>query len=334
MENLPRAGEVLISEYFSEYGSRFGESSIVERAINSLERANIGTMDQLCAKPVKYIEKIRNVGAKTVELIINLRNKYMGDNGYDLDSVFPDISNPAETSVEKYIEEHGISVTSPFIICEATNAMRDAAVKTMDQFCSKPIRSFHRLYGRSPGVYTLLSYIQYKFIEDNGLPPVPDPAETYIEDYFRGSAPTEVTKNVINKTIARLYVSDINTMELLCSRSIEDIYKIPSLGNKSFEFIARMRNMFAKEKGIDLTRIDAPSVYSIKTYFKSNNLPLFNEKTVNAVINYLESRGINNMEELFSLPLNEFLRFRGLGVKSKKVISYMLEVYVKEKDYR
>jgi DNA-directed RNA polymerase alpha subunit len=51
------------------------------RAINSVMRARIDTMDELICKTPEELAKIRNAGAKSLELIYLLREKYAQETG-------------------------------------------------------------------------------------------------------------------------------------------------------------------------------------------------------------------------------------------------------------
>jgi signal recognition particle subunit SEC65 len=72
---LLAAGEVLISEYFMEHAPP--ESA--RRIANGLNRADIETMDALCYMPVEKLCRVRNIGEKSLEIILLLREGYAAE---------------------------------------------------------------------------------------------------------------------------------------------------------------------------------------------------------------------------------------------------------------
>ena len=50
-------------------------------AINGLHRGRVETMSQLCQMPLHELKRIRNIGAKTLEVVLPVREKYMAEQG-------------------------------------------------------------------------------------------------------------------------------------------------------------------------------------------------------------------------------------------------------------
>ena len=66
-----------VQTYFNQHND--SESNISNRAINALTKGGITTMDELCAADMKDIKDIRNLGNKSLEYVIAMREKYMAD---------------------------------------------------------------------------------------------------------------------------------------------------------------------------------------------------------------------------------------------------------------
>ena len=66
-----------IRSYFTENTpGKFQGVSVMNTAISSLLRAGVDNMDALCAMPEKDVALVRNIGAKRLELVLLLRDRY------------------------------------------------------------------------------------------------------------------------------------------------------------------------------------------------------------------------------------------------------------------
>ena len=65
--------EVLVQTYFTEHAP---EKNRI-RTINCLVRGGIKTMDELCGASMEQLARIRNMGDKTRELALAMRDKYI-----------------------------------------------------------------------------------------------------------------------------------------------------------------------------------------------------------------------------------------------------------------
>jgi DNA-directed RNA polymerase alpha subunit len=84
-----------IRTYFNTHAPRAapGEPSPVVRAVNAVLRARVETMDELLAKTPEELTRIRNAGAKSLELIYLMRDKYAQETGKtQQDSLKEDLS--------------------------------------------------------------------------------------------------------------------------------------------------------------------------------------------------------------------------------------------------
>ena len=78
---LLASGEVLVETYFNENISATLPKGAKKRIINTLIRAEIETMNQLCAESDDELAIIREVGPKTLDLILQMSSKYMTEQG-------------------------------------------------------------------------------------------------------------------------------------------------------------------------------------------------------------------------------------------------------------
>ena len=67
--------DVYVHDYFTEHAP---EQNRV-RTINCLVRGGINTMDELCGASTEQIDRIRNMGVKTRELALAMRDKYIAE---------------------------------------------------------------------------------------------------------------------------------------------------------------------------------------------------------------------------------------------------------------
>lgn len=58
---------------------------VTVRAANALLRGGIDTMDELAGKSDYELGRVRNMGAKTRELAIAMRDKYVSENNINLE---------------------------------------------------------------------------------------------------------------------------------------------------------------------------------------------------------------------------------------------------------
>ena len=68
--------DVYVQAYFTEHAPE--ENRV--RTINCLVRGGINTMDELCEASMEKIDLIRNMGVKTRELALAMRDKYIAEN--------------------------------------------------------------------------------------------------------------------------------------------------------------------------------------------------------------------------------------------------------------
>ena len=67
--------DVYVQAYFTEHAPE--ENRV--RTINCLVRGGIKTMDELCGASMEQIYRIRNMGVKTREIAIAMRDKYIAE---------------------------------------------------------------------------------------------------------------------------------------------------------------------------------------------------------------------------------------------------------------
>ena len=71
--------EIGISTYFFEHAPSTELHSLTRRAVNALVRGGIETMDMLCEAAPEKLLRIRNMGVKSLELSLIMRDKYAKD---------------------------------------------------------------------------------------------------------------------------------------------------------------------------------------------------------------------------------------------------------------
>lgn len=78
---LLASGKVLVKSYFSEHASRAVPNGMVKRTVNAVLRLNLETMDALCEVTAEELAKIRYMGPKSLELTLQMCEKYLSENG-------------------------------------------------------------------------------------------------------------------------------------------------------------------------------------------------------------------------------------------------------------
>ena len=66
---------ITIQGYFTEHAGDF-PPSLVKRTAHQLLRHGIETMDALCEISAEQIENVRNIGGKSLEIVLSMRDKY------------------------------------------------------------------------------------------------------------------------------------------------------------------------------------------------------------------------------------------------------------------
>jgi len=66
-----------IQIFFAKHAPSTKLHSLKRRAVNALVRGGIESMDMLCDTPIEKLERIRNLGTKSLELTILMRQKYL-----------------------------------------------------------------------------------------------------------------------------------------------------------------------------------------------------------------------------------------------------------------
>ncbi len=69
-----------IRVFFAKHGPCIDSPHLLVRAINGLERIHIKTMDELENTSPDELARIRNIGAKSLCLILNLCEQYIKNN--------------------------------------------------------------------------------------------------------------------------------------------------------------------------------------------------------------------------------------------------------------
>ena len=75
-ESETESNKDTILVFFAKHGLEFGSSRLLVRALNGLERIHITTMSELANTAPETIAKIRNIGPKSLELILLLSDLY------------------------------------------------------------------------------------------------------------------------------------------------------------------------------------------------------------------------------------------------------------------
>ena len=65
-----------VGVYFALHAPLTEYASVRIRAVNALVRGGISTMDELCGASAEEIEKIRNLGERSLKLALIMREKY------------------------------------------------------------------------------------------------------------------------------------------------------------------------------------------------------------------------------------------------------------------
>jgi len=74
---LLAAGEVFVDAYFLEHAPKI--KGVTNRAVLALRRGGIETMSALCACSLEELKRVRNLGAKSLELALLMRAKYAAE---------------------------------------------------------------------------------------------------------------------------------------------------------------------------------------------------------------------------------------------------------------
>ena len=77
LRGLAEKGITPVEMYFRAHGVEAASESLISRAVSTLRFIDIETMDQLCGASLREYSKMRNVGEKTLELVLLMRKKYM-----------------------------------------------------------------------------------------------------------------------------------------------------------------------------------------------------------------------------------------------------------------
>ena len=78
VEKSMEKDSISVSEYFNSR-SRDAPESVVTCAINGLVRGRVETMEQLLGKTPEELARVRNIGVKSLELILSLRDQYAAE---------------------------------------------------------------------------------------------------------------------------------------------------------------------------------------------------------------------------------------------------------------
>ena len=75
---LLSSGEILLEAYFDKHAPK--KKSVTNRVSFALRRSGISTMSALCAMSVEELKKVRNLGEKSLEIALMMREKYAAEN--------------------------------------------------------------------------------------------------------------------------------------------------------------------------------------------------------------------------------------------------------------
>lgn len=74
--------DIDIRTYFNKCKDMDGSGAgTLTRASNGLVRSEIYTMNQLCEMPLDELNNVRNIGGKTIKLILRIRERYIAEVG-------------------------------------------------------------------------------------------------------------------------------------------------------------------------------------------------------------------------------------------------------------
>ncbi len=76
-ESETEENSATVRVYFARYGPEMYSSHLLARALNGVERLNIKTMDELVNVAPEVLAGVRNIGPKSLKLILLLRARYM-----------------------------------------------------------------------------------------------------------------------------------------------------------------------------------------------------------------------------------------------------------------
>ena len=74
-----------IQAFFSEYAPPIFSSILVKRTAKQLTRDGIESMDDLSTVPIERLKKTRNIGEKSLEIAIYMREKYLAQSIADVE---------------------------------------------------------------------------------------------------------------------------------------------------------------------------------------------------------------------------------------------------------
>ncbi len=77
IESETEENKATVRVYFAKHGSEKYSPRLLVRALNGMERINVKTMDELVNTSPETLEKIRNIGVKSLELVLLLRSRYL-----------------------------------------------------------------------------------------------------------------------------------------------------------------------------------------------------------------------------------------------------------------
>ena len=66
-----------IQAFFTEYAPPIFSTILVKRTAKQLCRDGIETMDALSITPIEKLKRVRNIGEKSLEIVIYMREKYL-----------------------------------------------------------------------------------------------------------------------------------------------------------------------------------------------------------------------------------------------------------------
>ena len=69
--------EIGLGAYFIQNAPPAFKPPIVNRAVNALRRRGISTMGELCALSLDDLKKVRNLGAVSLEIALQMREKFL-----------------------------------------------------------------------------------------------------------------------------------------------------------------------------------------------------------------------------------------------------------------
>ena len=75
--------EILVEDYFEMYASNSNQKPLVTRSMNAIGRTSpqIKTMGELLNTSISELFRIRNLGEKTIDIILRIREEYANEMG-------------------------------------------------------------------------------------------------------------------------------------------------------------------------------------------------------------------------------------------------------------